>query len=110
MLQVRLRHPCTDRICVFWTLGLFLCYHLKDNLIIFSFSASSQATAEANNLAAVAAAKDLYNKKMEEVSKKKERMLKVPCNTHFQIFISYPRLERSSFTPFIIQKNSLDPP
>lgn len=26
-----------------------------------------QATAEANNLAAVAAAKDLYNKKMEEV-------------------------------------------
>lgn len=27
-----------------------------------------QATAEANNLAAVAAAKDLYNKKMEEVS------------------------------------------
>lgn len=29
---------------------------------------SSQATAEANNLAAVAAAKDLYNKKMEEVS------------------------------------------
>lgn len=29
--------------------------------------ASSQATAEANNLAAVAAAKDLYNKKMEEV-------------------------------------------
>lgn len=75
MLQVRLRHPCTDRICVFscvWTLGSFLCYHLKDNLIIFSFSASSQATAEANNLAAVAAAKDLYNKKMEEVSKKKK--------------------------------------
>lgn len=29
-----------------------------------------QATAEANNLAAVAAAKDLYNRKMEEVSVK----------------------------------------
>lgn len=27
----------------------------------------AQATAEANNLAAVAAAKDLYNRKMEEV-------------------------------------------
>lgn len=32
---------------------------------------SSQATAEANNLAAVAAAKDLYNKKMEEVRRKR---------------------------------------
>jgi hypothetical protein len=30
-------------------------------------SALSQATAEANNLAAVATAKDTYNKKMEEV-------------------------------------------
>lgn len=30
----------------------------------------SQATAEANNLAAVAAAKDLYNKKMEEVGER----------------------------------------
>lgn len=36
-------------------------------MISMSSPASSQATAEANNLAAVAAAKDLYNKKMEEV-------------------------------------------
>lgn len=35
---------------------------------MFVSSSTSQATAEANNLAAVAAAKDLYNKKMEEVS------------------------------------------
>lgn len=44
-------------------------------ITIFS-SASSQATAEANNLAAVAAAKDLYNKKMEEVSKKLNSIVK----------------------------------
>ena len=36
-----------------------------DHYIFIYFS---QATAEANNLAAVAAAKDLYNKKMEGVS------------------------------------------
>lgn len=48
-----------------------LCGTNKDNPTLSDTifpRASSQATAEANNLAAVAAAKDLYNKKMEGVS------------------------------------------
>lgn len=41
---------------------------ISQTIMMFVSPSTSQATAEANNLAAVAAAKDLYNKKMEEVS------------------------------------------
>lgn len=63
MLQVRLHCLLVGSIV--------FCLHvrLKSHVaIMFVSSSTSQATAEANNLAAVAAAKDLYNKKMEEVS------------------------------------------
>lgn len=63
MLQVRLH--CLLVGSIIFCLHLSLKSHVA---IMFVSSSTSQATAEANNLAAVAAAKDLYNKKMEEVS------------------------------------------
>lgn len=94
MLQVRPHRLPAGIINLFFWVVICLHFWFSAPIILFTVfvsSSTSQATAEANNLAAVAAAKDLYNKKMEEVS---STFFVLQSLQHVQLSVYDPLMEQ----------------